>query len=163
MSRLRPSPFKPRFLQRQFQSGSLQRVYETDYLAAIEPRGVSPDRVPGVLARAVVDADHWITAGLPDTVYAMLRGNAIYTPLSLEKGVNALRWAGPDDLVASGYLWEENRRQLAFKPFVMVQARGRGFVIGFTADPNFRGYSHGLNVLFVNAVFRGAAHARPTL
>jgi hypothetical protein len=57
-------------------------------------------------------------------------------------------------------LWEENRKQLAYKPFVIVQRDGRGTVIGFTADPNFRAYMDGLNVLFVNAVFRGPAHAR---
>lgn len=34
-------------------------------------------------------------------------------------------------------------------------------VVGFTADPNTRAYMDGLNVLFLNAVFRGPAHARP--
>jgi len=33
-------------------------------------------------------------------------------------------------------------------------------VIGFTVDPNFRAYTDGLNVLFLNAIFRGPAHAR---
>ena len=28
------------------------------------------------------------------------------------------------------------------------------------ADPNFRGMADGLNILFLNAVFRGPAHAR---
>ena len=68
---------------------------------------------------------------------------------------------GPDDLLASGYLWEENRKQLAHKPFVIIQPRQRGFVIGFTADPNFRAFADGLNVLFMNAVFRAPMHARP--
>ena len=136
---------------------------EEEYLDAIEPATGLPDAVPGTLVRAHVDPDHWLTAGLPDTVHVMVRGRSIYTPLSLDKGVNAVRFAAAEDLVAAGYLWDENRRQLAFKPFVLVQPRGRGFVIGFTADPNFRGYMHGLNVLFLNAVFRGPAHARPSL
>jgi hypothetical protein len=33
-------------------------------------------------------------------------------------------------------------------------------VVGFTEDPNFRAFSDGMNVLFLNAVFRGPAHAR---
>jgi len=37
---------------------------------------------------------------------------------------------------------------------VIAQPLGRGIVIGFTADPNFRGHLDGLNVLFLNAVFR---------
>ena len=56
---------------------------------------------------------------------------------------------------------EENRKQLAYKPFAVVQPDGRGFVIAFTQDPNVRAYLDGLNVIFANAIFRGAAHARP--
>jgi len=51
-------------------------------------------------------------------------------------------------------LWEENRKQLAFKPFVTLQNVGRGAVVGFTADPNYRAYMDGLNIVFLNAVFR---------
>ena len=66
-----------------------------------------------------------------------------------------------EDLLASGYIWEQNRKQLAFKPFVVVQPAGRGYVIGFTQDPNVRAYLDGLNVIFMNAILRGSAHARP--
>jgi hypothetical protein len=58
-------------------------------------------------------------------------------------------------------MWEENRRQLAHKPFAIAQSRGRGIVVGFTQDPNVRAYLDGLNVIFMNAIFRGSAHARP--
>ncbi|MEE8368017.1 MAG: hypothetical protein V3S30_06845, partial [Thermoanaerobaculia bacterium] len=75
--------------------------------------------------------------------------------------VNVARFKSSDDLLASGYLWEENRKQLAYKPFAVVQPKGRGFVIGFTQDPNVRAYLDGLNVIFMNAIFRGSAHARP--
>jgi len=34
-------------------------------------------------------------------------------------------------------------------------------VVGFITDPNFRASLDGMNVLFLNAVFRGPAHARP--
>ena len=33
-------------------------------------------------------------------------------------------------------------------------------VIGFAFDPNFRAYLDGMNVLFLNAVFRAPAHSR---
>ena len=67
----------------------------------------------------------------------------------------------PDDVLASGYLWEENRKQLAYKPFAVVQPSGKGYVIGFTQDPNVRAYLDGLNLIFMNAILRGSAHARP--
>jgi hypothetical protein len=134
---------------------------EDDYNKAIQADSELPDAVAGVLVKARVDPDHWITAGVGNTVHALVEGRAIFTPIKLDKGVNAAVFLSPSENLASGYLWEENRRQLAFKPFVIVQTQGRGVVVGFTADPNFRAYMDGLNVLFLNAVFRGTGHSRP--
>jgi hypothetical protein len=131
-------------------------------LAASEaPLADSPDSVGGVLLRASVDPDHWLTAGVGADLHVLARGSDIYTPLRRDDGVNVVRFQGEDELLASGYLWEENRRQLAFKPFTVVQEEGDGIVIGFTQDPTVRAYLDGLNVLLMNAIFRGAAHARP--
>ncbi len=132
-----------------------------EYLDLIEPDEGSPDSVAGVLVRADVDPDHWLGAGVAPSLNVLVRGSDIYTPLTLDKGVNVARFSDADELVASGYLWEENRLQLAYKPFVVAQPTGEGFVIGFTQDPNVRAYLDGLNVIFMNAIFRAAAHARP--
>lgn len=129
--------------------------------AAIRPDKRPPDAVAGVLARASTDADHWMGAGLAETVHVLVQGEDIYTPAKLDEGTNVARFKGPDELLAGGYLWEENRRQLAFKPFAVVEPEGRGYVVGFTADPTLRGFMDGLNVLLANAIFRGAAHAEP--
>ena len=67
------------------------------------------------------------------------------------------RFADADSLLKSGYLWEENRAQLAFKPFVMAEQQGDGLVIGFTQSPTTRGYLNGLNLLLANAVVLGPA------
>jgi hypothetical protein len=64
-------------------------------------------------------------------------------------------------VLASGFLWDAYRKQLAFKPMMIVQPVGRGQVIGFAVDPNYRAYMDGLNLLFLNAVFRGPAHTGP--
>jgi len=66
------------------------------------------------LVRAKVNQEQWVTAGLPDTVNVLASGRAIFTPVKIDKGVNAAYFAGPDQLVASGYMWEENRKQMAF-------------------------------------------------
>jgi hypothetical protein len=49
---------------------------------------------------------------------------------------------------------------MAFKPVVVSGTSGRGIVVGFTQDPSFRAISDGMNLLFLNAVFRGPAHTR---
>jgi len=132
-----------------------------DYKALITPEKDSPDSVAGVLVKSNVDPDHWLGAGVAPTLNVLVRGPDIYTPVKMDKGVNVAVFASADDLLASGYIWEENRKQLAYKPFVVAQRSGKGYVIGFTQDPNVRAYLDGLNVIFMNAILRGSAHARP--
>lgn len=127
---------------------------DAEYRDALRPDKPSPDEVPGVLARAVIDADHWLGAGVPGEVNLLVDGGDIYAPLKLDQGTNVARFKGADDLLVAGYLWDENRRQLAYKPFVMVEPVGRGQVIAFTQDPTARGFLRGLDTLYMNAVLR---------
>ena len=134
---------------------------ESEYQDWIIPEKDDPDSVAGVLVRADVDPDHWLGAGVASTLNVLVRGSDIYTPITIDNGINVARFQGADELLASGYIWEENRKQLAYKPFVVAQPSGDGYVIGFTQDPNVRAYLDGLNVIFMNAIFRGSAKARP--
>ncbi|HPF25731.1 MAG TPA: M14 family metallopeptidase [Steroidobacteraceae bacterium] len=128
---------------------------------SIQPERRDPDAVAGVIVRATVDQEHWLGAGVAPQVYALLQGRDIYSPVKLDQGVNVARFAAAGDVLASGYLWQENRAQLAFKPLVVLQPSDRGLIIGFTTDPVVRGFADGLNLLLINAIYRGAAHARP--
>lgn len=133
---------------------------EEDYLKAIQSDREMPDDVAGVLCKAKVDTESWIGAGSQEYVNALVNGRAIYAPVKIDRGINAAVFAGPNDLLQSGYMWEENKKQLAYKPLVVVTREGRGLVVGFTADPNYRGYIDGMNLLFLNAVLRGPGVAR---
>ncbi len=135
-----------------------ESAYREQTVALEDP----PDPVAGVLVRADVHPEHWLSAGVAPVLNVLVRGSDIYTPIRINDGVNVARFQGPDDLLASGYIWDENRRQLAYKPFVIQESRGAGEVIAFTQDPTVRAYLDGLNVILMNAIFRGAAHARPT-
>jgi hypothetical protein len=134
---------------------------ETEYAKAILAEREPPDHSTGALVRARILPDHWLSAGLGESVTAMVVGRAIYTPLKIDKGHNVAYFDAPEKLLAGGLLWPEAKKQFAYKPLVVVQPSGRGLVIGFTADPNFRASMDGLSILFLNAVFRGPAHARP--
>jgi Zinc carboxypeptidase len=137
-----------------------QLASDADYEKAIRAATELPDSAPGTILRARIKPDFWLTAGVAESVNALVEGRAIYAPLKADKGVNAAYFEAADKLVASGYLWSENRKQMAFKPLVVSSTSGRGVVVGFTADPNFRAMQDGLNVLFLNAVFRGPSHLR---
>lgn len=127
----------------------------------IENEKSTPDYVAGVLANVEVDQEHWLTAGVNSDVVALVTGNQIFSPMQLDAGNNVAWFKAADDLLASGYLWEENKQQMAYKPFLMVEKHGAGMVIGFTQDPTSRAYLDGLNIMLLNAIFRGAAHATP--
>ncbi|MBH5322175.1 M14 family zinc carboxypeptidase [Aurantiacibacter sediminis] len=132
-----------------------------DYREAILDQTRRPDTLPGALLNTVVDGENFLAAGYDGsapTVFA--NGSLILTPLTLSDGVNVVRYAGPDDLVASGYVWDENRRQMAFKPYMIAQPNGRGLAIGFAHDPTVRGYLDGLDMLLANSVLIAPSRIR---
>ena len=134
---------------------------DDDYATLTTPAEAGPDSVGGVLLRATVDGDHWLGAGVSERINVLARGSDIYMPARLDSGVNVARFESAENVLASGYVWEDNRQQLAYKPFAVAEPRGNGYVVAFTQDPNVRAYLDGLNVIFMNAIFRGSAHARP--
>ena len=87
---------------------------------------------PGAILRARVQPDHWLTAGVSETLNVMVTGHAIYSPLKADKGVNAAYFQPADTVLASGLLWNDVRRQIAYKPLVVTENSGRGVVIGCT-------------------------------
>ncbi len=132
-----------------------------EYREAIVDGSRRPDTLPGALLNTVVDGENFLGAGYDGnapTVFA--DGSLILTPLRLSDGVNVVRYAAPENLVASGYVWDENRRQMAFKPYMIAQPNGRGLAIGFAHDPAVRGYLDGLDMLLANAVIVAPARVR---
>jgi hypothetical protein len=132
-----------------------------DLLDASEVKQQSPDNVAGILANVEVDQEHWLTAGVNKNVVALVLGSDIYAPITLKSGKNVAWFSGPETVLASGYLWQENKEQLAYKPFLIHQPLGRGMLVSFTQEPTTRAYLDGLNVLLTNSIFRAAAHAKP--
>jgi hypothetical protein len=129
---------------------------EDEYNAHIENMRARPEDIPGVLVKTIADPNHWLSAGY-DEATALVTGRSIYRPLNASDGANVFRFADAESLLEGGYLWEENRLQLAYKPFVMAERSGGGVVIGFTQSPTTRGYLNGLNLLMANAVVLGPA------
>lgn len=126
----------------------------------IRPAEATPDSIPGVLLRATTNPDHWLSAGVAPELNILASGSDIYGPLRLDQGANVVSFAGPDEILAAGYMWAENRAQMAYKPAVVAQPLGSGHLIGFAHDPSARGFMRGLDVLFLNAVFRGPSYTR---
>lgn len=133
---------------------------EAAYRALIENQGALPDTLPGALLNTAPDRENFLSAGYDDGAIVLASGSDIFTPLDRSQGINVMRFASADQLVASGYVWEENRRQLAFKPYMMAQPSGRGLTIGFAQDPSTRAFLDGLDLLIANAVLIAPSRVR---
>ncbi|MFU7529249.1 M14 family zinc carboxypeptidase [Qipengyuania sp. ASV99] len=133
---------------------------EEAYRAAIADQAALPDTLPGALLNTVADREHFLSAGYDGGAVVLASGSQIFTPLSRADGANVLRFEVAERLIASGYVWDENRRQLAFKPYLMAQPSGRGLTIGFAHDPATRAYLDGLDLLLANAVLIAPSRVR---
>jgi hypothetical protein len=126
-----------------------------DYLEQILPVDEAPAAVPGAILRVVLDTEHWLAAGTDGEIGALVEGSRVFSPLTLDKGRNVGRYGEVDALVLSGVVWEEGRPQLASKAFLIHEPVGRGQVIAFAEDPNYRAYAEATQLLFMNAVLLG--------
>ena len=91
-----------------------------------EPNAELPERTPGALARVVLDEQHWLSSGTDGEIQMLITGQRIFSPLTLDIGVNAGLYAEAAQVRASGLIWEDVAAQLGGKAAVMFQRVGRG-------------------------------------
>jgi hypothetical protein len=59
----------------------------------------------------------------------------------------------PKNALQTGYASKHNQEQLAGKAMLVAEHKGKGRVILFSDDPNFRAYFYGTEKLFINSLF----------
>ena len=123
-----------------------------DYAKAIRPDKESPPTVPGAILAVTIDPDHWLGFGYQGTTNVVHDSNNVFTPLKLDRGTNVAIYAPADRLVRAGFVWDESKRQLPQKAFLVHQPFGRGHVVAFAEDPNVRAFADGTNLMLLNAV-----------
>ncbi len=114
-----------------------------------------PLEVPGVFLRTNVNDDHFVTWGMDKAEVLYFSGNRLFAPLKKTAGKNLVTFAEGKDLLASGYCWPETLKLLPGKSLLMHQPHGKGHVVAFADDPNYRVFSPTLQRLFFNAAFFG--------
>lgn len=107
----------------------------------------------GAILKAKLDTTHPIGYGyLSEKLHVFKSGNQFLEPSS-NPYANPLVYT--ENPLASGYVHPENLEMIKNKGVVQVSALGRGRIIGFVDNPNFRAFWFGTNKLFLNAVFFG--------
>ena len=131
-----------------------------DLEAAIQPERDRPDFTPGAMLRVQLDPEHWLSSGTDGEIQAIVESQRIFTPIKLDKGRNVGVYAPRERVLASGLAWDQAQQQLAQKAYLIDQPMGRGRVIAFAEDPNYRAFVESSELLFINAVLLGPAHTR---
>ena len=61
----------------------------------------------------------------------------------------------PATCSSSGFCWPQTLELMAGKPLVLYQSLGKGHVVAFADDPNYRAMTPTTQRFFLNAVFFG--------
>ena len=67
----------------------------------------------------------------------------------------------PENAVASGFASKDNQENLAGKAMAIAERLGKGSVILFANNPNFRAYFYGSNKMFLNGLYFSKAFNKP--
>ncbi len=108
------------------------------------------DRTPGAMMRLEVNPAHYLGFGYEPEQVGMHNSNLIFT-LSKE-GTNVATYA-KQNVKLSGFVWPDTEKRLAGSAYLIDENVGRGHVILFADDPNFRLLWPRLTRMFLSGVF----------
>ncbi len=108
--------------------------------------------IPGIIVKMELDNSHPLGYGCDNEMYVFKRGTRIFE-LS-DKGDNVgIIHKNPN---VAGFVSQKNANLIGDGLYLYHQRYGRGHIILFTDDPNFRGFLLGHKMLLLNAIIFGA-------
>ncbi|MFD0864137.1 M14 family metallopeptidase [Sungkyunkwania multivorans] len=107
--------------------------------------------IGGAIFEAELDRSHPINFGYKNKRLPLFRNTRLFIRADSTSYRNPIKYTGQPLL--SGYISEENLEQLKHTVPFKSQRLGRGKVIIFTDNTNFRAFWYGTNKLLMNAVF----------
>ncbi|RNL95058.1 zinc carboxypeptidase [Sinomicrobium pectinilyticum] len=105
----------------------------------------------GAIFKAETDRSHPINFGYKNNSISLFRNTNIFMEPDKQSYNNPIRYT--DNPLVSGYVSEENLEQLKGSVPFKVQQSGKGKIILFTDNTNFRAFWFGTNKLLMNAVY----------
>jgi hypothetical protein len=118
-----------------------------------ERRVQETDLTPGAIFAADLEPEHVLRFGYADGPLPV-HVTTPYVFAASPTGSNVVRIRREKPLL-SGFAWPEAEARLRGAAYVVDEPRGKGRVVLFADDPNFRNYWRGLEKLFTNALLLG--------
>ena len=110
-------------------------------------------RIGGAIFEAELDLSHPLGYGFHTNKIPVFRNSTRFAEKSKNPYATPLRYT--DAPLLSGYISKQNSERIKNSAAILVNAYGRGRVISFMDNPNFRAFWYGTNKLFANALFFG--------
>ncbi len=107
----------------------------------------------GAIFEAKLDRSHPINFGYKNDRLALFRNTNIYLKPEKNSYDNPIQYT--NDPLLSGYISEENLQLIKNSVPLKVKRLGKGRIILFTDNTNFRAFWYGTNKLLMNAIFFG--------
>ncbi|MFC1539504.1 M14 metallopeptidase family protein [Candidatus Latescibacterota bacterium] len=107
----------------------------------------------GAILRTNLDEEHWMSFGVGDKVPAIVYTQ--YAFLSKTPVQTSARFSEASILRLSGLLWPEARERWEKTAYATREAYGKGQVILFADEPNFRSYFYGTGRMLINSMLLG--------
>jgi hypothetical protein len=118
------------------------------------PENIGKEQVGGVILKAELDLTHPLAFGYQNRDVPVYKNNEVWLSPSKNPYSTVAKYAR--DAHIDGFLSEKNREAFLGKSASLLVSRlGRGRVVLFADNPNFRGSWYGTNRLFLNALFLG--------
>jgi hypothetical protein len=121
-------------------------------------REIDLARTPGAILRVKVDPQHFLGFGYDRDTAATVQSNYAFT--ISRAGQTAAAYSDSGSVKLAGFMWPEVQQAMARTLFAWVEPAGRGNVVLFAEDPNFRATQLSTLRMFFNAVFLGPSFAR---
>lgn len=109
------------------------------------------DRPQGAIFKVKLDQKHPLTYGYGEFANILCSTKTIFDPE--HKGKNVAVY--PEKSLVSGFMPKGYEEKLKGTPYVVDEASGRGRIILFQEEPNFRAHLPALNRLLLNSIILG--------
>lgn len=107
-------------------------------------------RVPGAAFATEMSGRSYLTFGLAEPPAVLIDGSLSFAPLRRKAG-NVVRIVAKEPLL-SGVAWPESIERLQGAPYLAVEREGRGKIVTFADEPNFRLFWRSTYPLLMNAL-----------
>lgn len=128
-----------------------------DYVTASDFRG--SNAIGGSMYMTDVDISHPLAFGYTSRQLPVYRNHSNFVAPSSNPFSTVAKYI--ENPLLAGYVHPENLKGIGGTASLLVSGIGRGSVIMFVDNPNFRGMWYGTNKLFLNAIFLGNLVSRP--